>query len=40
MVLDHYQFVLSHLLCPEFKALVGWENLAYEHVEIDQSTLG
>ena len=36
---DHYHFILSHILNPEFKNLVSWQNLGFEHVEIDEQTL-
>ena len=29
---DHYHFILSHILNPEFKNLVSWQNLGFEHV--------
>ena len=39
MIKEHYIYVLSQILCPDFKTMINWNNLSEEHVEINDETL-
>ena len=39
MMKDHYHYVLSQILCPDFKAMINWNNLSHQHVDIEEETL-
>ena len=39
MIKEHQNYVLSQLLCPDFKAMINWPNLSHQHVEIKEETL-
>ena len=39
MINEHYNYILSQIICPDFKAMVNWHNLSKEHVKIEESSL-
>ena len=39
MINEHYNYILSQILCPDFKAMINWNNLSKEHVKIEEKTL-
>ena len=39
MINEHYNYILSQIICPDFKAMVNWHNLSEEHVKIEEKQL-
>lgn len=39
MIREHYNYVLSQILCPDFKTTINWHNLSHKHLEIEDSIL-
>lgn len=39
MINEHYNYILSQIICPDFKAMLNWKNLSHKHVQIEEKIL-
>ena len=39
MVREHYNYILSQILSPDFKTMINWNNLSEKHVKIEEKDL-